>query len=87
MGIDPTWFSSYLSNRKQCVSLNGVSSEPYEIQCGVPQGSLLGPLLYLFYSNDMEMAVKNRLILYADDSVIVVSDHDPHDCQVISGYF
>ena len=43
------WFQSYLSNRKQYVSINGISSEPLEINCGVPQGSVLGELINLIY--------------------------------------
>ena len=77
MGVDPTWFKSYLNGRKQCVKTNGETSDFNDIQCGVPQGSLVGPLLYLCYSNDMCLSVKNRLLLYADDSVILVSDRDP----------
>ena len=77
MGVDPTWFKSYLSGRKQCVKTNGETSDFNHIQCGVPQGSLVGPLLYLCYSNDMCLSVQNRLLLYADDSVILVSDRDP----------
>jgi hypothetical protein len=77
MGIDSTWFNSYLSQRSQIVSINGTKSDVCSIKCGVPQGSLLGPLLYLIYCNDMEMSVKCRLILYADDSIIMVSDYDP----------
>ena len=48
-GVAPDWFSSFLSERKQYVLLNGHSSEKLEISCGVPQGSVLGPLLFLIY--------------------------------------
>ena len=81
IGIDPSWFCSYLTGRSQIVTFNGIQSFPLEISCGVPQGSLLGPLLYLIYSNDMEIAVKHKLLLYADDSIILVCHKDP---EVIS---
>ena len=77
MGINPGWFKSYLSNRQQLVSVDGVTSDFQKITCGVPQGSLLGPLLYLCYCNDMVTSVQNKLLLYADDSVILVSNKDP----------
>ena len=52
-GIPLQWFKSYLSNRKQYVSLNGISSSQKNITCGVPQGSIMGPLLFIFYINDI----------------------------------
>ena len=77
MGIKSACFKSYLSNRQQLVSVNGVQSDFRQLSCGVPQGSLLGPLLYLCYSNDMVTSVKNKLLLYADDSVIISCDKNP----------
>ncbi len=67
------WFESYLTDRKQTVAVNGVHSRPRDIVCGVPQGSILGPLLFLVYVNDMESAVNCKLLLYADDSALLVS--------------
>ena len=65
------WFQSYLSNRKFMVNLENSFSEVSSISCGVPQGSILGPLLFLIYVNDMPMAVKFDLFLYADDTCLV----------------
>ena len=71
------WFESYLKNRLQVVSLDGVNSKPGFVQCGVPQGSILGPLLFLCYINDMPISIKCKLLLYADDSALLVSGSDP----------
>ena len=70
------WFKSYLSERNQICDFDGVLSEPMNITCGVPQGSILGPLLFLIYVNDIPAAVKCQLLLYADDSSLLVSGKD-----------
>ena len=67
------WFSSYLKERKQFVDVLGTFSSKEGIRCGVPQGSILGPLLFTLYVNDMSTAVNCDLCLYADDSMLLVS--------------
>ena len=67
---------SYLMNKTQKVDINGTFCKHRIVPCGVPQGSILGPLLFLIYVNDMESAVKCKLILYADDSALLVSGKD-----------
>jgi hypothetical protein len=75
-GIDNTWFKSYLSNRTQSVYVNDYLSVGKEINCGVPQGSILGPWCYLIYSNDMPSCVNCKVILYADDTILLVSNRN-----------
>ena len=70
------WFKSHLSNRKFKVNLNKTFSEPGRLLCGVPQGSILGPLLFLLYINDMPQAVKCELLLYADDNCLILQHND-----------
>ena len=78
IGVSSTaWFESYLCDRKQCVEVNGSRSEFLPIDCGVPQGSILGPQLFLIYINDMNLSVNCSLSLYADDSALVFSHRDP----------
>ena len=65
------WFSSYLTGRTQSISVKGTISEPMSIQFGVPQVSVLGPLLFIMYINDLPLVVKVCSVeLYADDTLI-----------------
>ena len=76
IGIDDSagsWFKSYLTGRKQVVKINGRLSTAGNITCGVPQGSIFGPLLINIYVNDMITSVNCDLFLYADDSTLLVS--------------
>ena len=71
------WFKSYLSNRQQFVSISNVNSQYCDISCGVPQGSILGPLLFIIYVNDLYRATdKLHIISYADDTNIFYSNPD-----------
>ena len=73
-GLALDWFKSYLTDRKQFVSFNGSLSKEDIIKCGVPQGSILGPLLFLLYINDMVNAsVIPFALLFADDTSVFVS--------------
>ena len=76
-GIALQWFKSYLSCRKQFVQYNGYNSSSLDIICGVPQGSILGPPLFLVYINDLCTVSKVLgLILFADDTNIFYSHTD-----------
>ena len=71
-----TWFESYLSNRRFQVNIKNKYSNVANINCGVPQGSILGSLLFLLYVNDMPQAVDCELFLYADGSCLVYQQKD-----------
>ena len=83
MGIKSVdWFRSYLSGRKQCVLVDGVESGFLDVNCGVPQGSILGPILFLCYVNDMSSSLGCHLSLYADDSTLIASGDSAGDLGV-----
>jgi len=72
-GIILHWFRDYLTNRQQFVTFADVSSDLGKVSCGVPQESVLGPLLFLLYANNISNSVPNASIkLFADDTNIFV---------------
>ncbi len=70
------WFRNYLSNRTQYVTISGVDSSEKIINIGVPQGSILGPLLFLIYINDLPNCTSLYCLLFADDTTLLDSDDD-----------
>ena len=79
-GTALNWFKSYLTERRQYVTYNSSKSKTLSVNCGVPQGSILGPLLFIVYINDLSsIATKCFLMLFADDSNLFYSGHDIND--------
>ena len=80
IGIDGTLinlFKSYLSHRKQCVVVDGEISSLLEIKAGVPQGSRLGPLLFIIFINDIINDIESEILIFADDTTLLASGLDP----------
>ena len=71
-GLASEWFKTYLSNRKQDVSINGCDSNLADVKFGVPQGSVLGPLLFLVYINDLSQALKFCKVLHFADNTNLI---------------
>ncbi len=81
LGINNTeqaWFLNYLLDRVQCVSFSGATSQECYVSCGVPQGSILGPLLFVIYINDFTKSINLcKVVLHADDTIVLFAHKDP----------
>ena len=64
------WITDFLSNRTQNVLIGGKMSDPVNVMSGVPQGTVLGPLLFICYINDLPNTIKSKIRIYADDTLV-----------------
>ena len=83
-GIDSkliSWIAEWLRNRVQRVCLRGVVSSWLEVLSGVPQGSVLGPLLFLIFINDLDIDIKNWIIKFTDDTKLFGKINNSSDVQ------
>ena len=82
-GLAENWFKSYLSDRKQLVEINSAKSSSKIVEHGVPQGSILGPILFLLYINDLPLNITQaKVILFADDTNLIFNSFDSINLQV-----
>ena len=76
------WFRSYLTGRTQQTSFRGHLSETVAITTGVPQGSILGPLVFILYMNDLPLHIHNDMDMFADDSTVHTSGPNIEEIQL-----
>ena len=82
-GPTMTWIQSFLDNRTQAVSVNGTHSTWGKVSSGVPQGSVLGPALFLLYINDIQDQIQSPMRLFADDSIVYREIVRPEDHTIL----
>ena len=82
-GSTHKWISSWLSERSQKVVLDGQASDPVPVLSGVPQGLVLGPVLFLIFINDLPDNIRSSVRLFADDCVLYRNIKNPIDCQIL----
>lgn len=87
-GVANRWFVSFVTNRKFKVKVDGCVSETFSTRLGTPQGSILGPLLFLIYINDLPDYINGKVFIYADDTAIVLAGTSPEEIQdLLDGVF
>jgi hypothetical protein len=77
------WLTNFLTNRKQRVVIGKATSEWLDVRSGVPQGSVLGPLLFVIFINDMPECTSNECKLFADDSKLISMVRNTRDLSII----
>ena len=77
------WIQAFLSGRSKVVATEGFMSDPVNVQSGVPQGSVLGPNLFLYYMNDIHEKLKSTVQLIADDTIVYLVVDSDADCDTL----
>ena len=78
-----SWIKAFLLGRSQCVALEGEKSSEIPVTSGVPQGSVLGPILFLLYINDLPENINTQVRLFADDTAVYLTDTSNDDSQTL----